>query len=376
MKSSFKLFTIRGIDVRIHFTLLIFLLLPLAQLGAYDSFEQGIISSIYLFLFFIVLFASVLVHELAHSFVAIRKGSKVGEITLWPLGGIANIGSFDEPKKEFQISVAGPLTSIAIGLIILFMLLSVISLADLLKILSSQEALNQPSALNFFVLGMYINLVLGAFNLFLPIFPMDGGRVLRSMINMMTDRLTATKLAVGIGQGFLAIFFLFAILSGSLWLIAISIFLFIAGLGELKMTELSDALSRVKIKNIVRDDAITLSANTSIVEFQREYEVPWQNIYPVIDHLGKVVGLLRTKNIDYEKGADATVLDNAEKDFPKLAISDKKEDIVAMTYTDGYGIMTDKDGRYVGILLKGDLDDAIRSARTKKKGAYQTGGEI
>ncbi len=212
MKSSYRIFTVRGIDVRLHITLLALFLLPFLELGS----DNGAMIFVYDSVFLLVLFSSVLIHELAHSLVAIRNKIKVNEITLWPLGGMSSLGYIKGAWKELKISLAGPLSSLVIGFSLLLVVLALTGSMPIISTIVSGSFMETPSLLNFVVLGAYVNIVLGLFNLFLPIFPMDGGRVLRSMLEMLTNRVRATKIAVVIGQGFLVVFVALAVLAGRL----------------------------------------------------------------------------------------------------------------------------------------------------------------
>jgi Zn-dependent protease len=191
MKSTFRLFRIFGIDIGIHFTwifIFVFFSWSLADLyfpEAYPGWSTamywiiGIVGSL-------MIFVSVLLHELAHSLVARRRGMTVNSITLFILGGVSNLE--DEPNKpssEFAMAIVGPATSFVLALI--FFGLSFIP----------QDA-NGPAAALLAYLAL-INGLLGAFNL-IPGFPLDGGRVLRSIIWGSTGNLQkATNIAGIIG---------------------------------------------------------------------------------------------------------------------------------------------------------------------------------
>jgi Zn-dependent protease len=156
-------------------------------------------------------FASVALHELGHSVVAMRKGCHVQEIVLSPIGGAAKMSNIpSKPMDEFQIAVAGPLVSLCIGL---------------LGINSAYPVL--------FLVGA-INLFLFVFNL-LPCFPMDGGRVLRAFLSHKKGRLEATRLAVKIGKYFCILFVVFGLIRFNLLLAFIGFYIYQAGQQEYRM---------------------------------------------------------------------------------------------------------------------------------------------
>ena len=192
MKSTFKLFRIAGIDIGIHYTwifIFVFFSWSLAQ-GYFPQLYPDWSMAMYWItgvIAALAIFVSVLLHELAHSLVGRARGIPVHSITLFILGGVSNME--DEPEKpsaEFVMAIVGPATSLALALVF-YLLTFVPHAAD--------------SAV-FAVLGYLaiINLFLGAFNL-LPGFPLDGGRVLRSIIWSSSGNLVkATNTAGIVGQ--------------------------------------------------------------------------------------------------------------------------------------------------------------------------------
>nr|WP_321498588.1 site-2 protease family protein [uncultured Methanolobus sp.] len=163
----------------------------------------------------ILLFASILVHELAHSYFTLRFGGSIKEIRLHLLGGAAAMNrEVHEPLKVIIIVAAGPLSSIVMGALLLFLNFS-------LNPVSVMEG--NSLFLMVFILG-YINIFLGLFNL-IPAFPMDGGRILRAFLSLFMDYVKATEKAVLIGK-------IFAVLMGilglftDLWLLLIAFYIY------------------------------------------------------------------------------------------------------------------------------------------------------
>ncbi len=169
LKRSYQLTRVMGIPVRVHITLIVLLL--------FAAFSYGLIG----LLIAIGVFASVALHELGHSWVAIRKGCHVHEIMLLPIGGIAKMSHIpSRPTDEFLIAAAGPAVSFLLA--VLFWLLTIGGFFGQLFINLSA-----------------INLMLCLFNL-LPSFPMDGGRIFRAFMTPRIGRLKATALAARIGR--------------------------------------------------------------------------------------------------------------------------------------------------------------------------------
>lgn len=164
----------------------------------------------------VFLFASVLLHELAHSYLAKCYGAKIASITLLLFGGVASMEIPQKPEQEAKIAFAGPLTSLIIGFICLFTYNYVIS---------SNPTLSQNSIyLIIWVLGS-MNLLLGIFNL-LPAFPMDGGRILRSLFARKMSYVKATHSAASIGKFIAILMAIYGIYVGDLWLLLIAFYIY------------------------------------------------------------------------------------------------------------------------------------------------------
>src|ERR1700730_5705765 len=192
MLGTFRIGKIAGIDIDIHVSWIIIVVLLTVSLatGWFPQLYPGWPPAEYWAVGFfsaILLFVSVLLHELAHSLVARRRGLPVKSITLFIFGGVSNLEQ--EPKSagvEFQMAFVGPLTSIVIGVV-----------AYLLQL--PLQGSKTPAEAILYYIGI-MNIILGIFNL-IPGFPLDGGRVLRSIIWKISGSLrTATRIASLIGQ--------------------------------------------------------------------------------------------------------------------------------------------------------------------------------
>ena len=189
---------IRGIRIKIHYTFIIIFVLVTWSLSAYliPILLPGLSFAINLYVAVIgaaVLFSSVILHELAHSIMAIRYGIKVRQIVLFIFGGVSDIE--EEPKefqKEFNIAIVGPLTSF--GLAGIFSLFSFI-IEDIIGI-GTSTALQAIDVVLYY--GALVNIMLGAFNL-IPAFPLDGGRILRAtLVKRNRDYDAATRSVIRI----------------------------------------------------------------------------------------------------------------------------------------------------------------------------------
>lgn len=192
MANSYSIGRIFDIPIRVHVTLLIFLPLFAFSFMPVDG-PRGLF---YGALGAVGLFGSVVLHEIGHSLVARAKGSRILEILLLPIGGMARLNQLPKrPADEIQTALAGPAVSLVLGLAGLFFAPAIYSFNPLLAVM-------------VYELGR-INIMLVLFNL-IPSFPMDGGRVFRAALVPRLGRLRATQLAAQVGRAFAWLFGLWA----------------------------------------------------------------------------------------------------------------------------------------------------------------------
>ena len=207
---------------------------------------------------------SLLLHEMSHSYVAMRYGTKIRSVTLFIFGGLAMMDNLPkEPEREWRIAIAGPLMSFA---------LAGAFLLAYFGLNAANQVSYDPLTVLLFSLGL-LNMVLATFNL-LPAFPMDGGRVLRAVLAKRMQFLKATRRAVFVGKTFAVImaivgfmpdpFILYSTgnvrLPFNPWLTLIAVFLYIAATEEESATITFASLEGIKVKQVMR------SENTSVRE--------------------------------------------------------------------------------------------------------------
>ncbi len=174
----------------------------------------------------VMIFGSVLLHELGHALTARRFGISTQDIVLTPIGGIARVTNMPRnPKQEIAIAAAGPIVSLLLAVLAFGLLVGLPFLPLVPKVLLEAATI---------LFGT--NLLLAVFNL-IPALPMDGGRVLRGILSMKRDYLTATRIAVKIGRTLAVVGVFYALLNGNLNLGLISVFIYIAAGSELRMAE-------------------------------------------------------------------------------------------------------------------------------------------
>src|SRR5216683_2640458 len=296
MPGSFRLGTVAGIDIYINYSWLIifvFLIWSLAT-GWFAVLYPGWSPALYWItstIAALLLFVSVLLHELAHSVVARARGLSVKNITLFIFGGVSNIEQ--EPKSpgvEFQMAVVGPLTSLLIGGVCFLLLLPL-------------RGTKSPLEGILFYLAV-TNVLLGVFNL-IPGFPLDGGRVLRSIVWKITGSLTkATRIASVSGQVIAYLFILWGIwqlFSGDvlngIWIGFIGWFLLSAAQSANTQVMLQSALRGVIVGEVMNPTPPTVPANTSLQQLINDYFLPHGLRCALVMQGDRLAGLITLSDI-------------------------------------------------------------------------------
>jgi len=291
---------VKGVKIRIHFTFLIVFALVTWTLSVelVPMLLPGLTYVIYLSIAVvgaIVLFGSVILHELAHSIMATRYRIKVRQIILFIFGGVSEIE--EEPKdfqKQFKIAVVGPLTS--------FGLAGIFSLSSfLVENIPGSDSLVILQAIGILLsYGALVNIMLGAFNL-IPAFPLDGGRILRSVLmKRKRDSDSATRIVVRIstlisyalmGIGFISI--VTGSFVGGFWILLIGWFLNAGAQSYLQEQELSSILSSVRLRDIMNTKIIAIRKGENLHDiFTNYFGVYMKTAFPVVDDGGSLLGAI------------------------------------------------------------------------------------
>jgi Zn-dependent protease/CBS domain-containing protein len=309
----------------------------------------------------VLFFTSLVLHELGHAVVAKREGMEIAGITLWVFGGVAQFkGMFPSAWAEFRIAIAGPLVSVAIGL----------------SCLAVGEYAGLPAEADAVVdwLGA-INLVLVAFNM-LPALPLDGGRVLRSLLwEAMGDFTRATRYAGALGRAFGqamifggAVLLLFGGAAGGLWLALIGWFLTIAAAAELSLATIRGAFEGLYVRDALVRDPACVPATQTLREFVDEsFPLSRHAAYPVVEN-GNVVGLLPFARVTGVPAASwpATRVRDAMlpmADAPTLDADDELAE-AAMDLSEGIGrALVTRQGSVVGMISITDVSRMLELRR-------------
>lgn len=245
MFRSILLGRIRGIDVNVHPTFGLVFVWVLIEWGL--SKHGGLVPFLLGCLFVVLIFVSVLIHELGHCAMAVQFKNRVLDITLWPFGGVARIEQMpSEPKSEILISLAGPAMTLAIVVALLPPVLLVGVLGGASRVLPDAAFFDRITLLNLLIYLAAMNVFLLIFNL-LPAFPMDGGRVLRAALSPALGRERATTIAVWIGLAFALLMLIAGIWFHLYSLIIFALFLALAAQAEGRTVRVESAMRRLTV---------------------------------------------------------------------------------------------------------------------------------
>lgn len=288
MRGVWKIATVTGIPVQIHwsFSFLFFWIY-------YEGSQKGLLwNEIFTFaLLLMALFTCVILHEFGHALAARRYGVSTKDITLSPIGGVARLTRLPEkPVQEFVVAIAGPLVNIAIGLVIgiVFLIFSI----RFLPLFSTNPTQMLSNPANFFQCLFFLNIGLALFNL-LPAFPMDGGRMLRSLLSMKLGRLKATRVASLIGRMIAVLLLGVAIFNGDVLFGLVSIFVFFMAAQEYYMVRMDDVLMNKCIGDLNEQGNFTrLQSAEKMTKAIEVFSKGKEKNFLVFDQSEKLCGLL------------------------------------------------------------------------------------
>ncbi len=354
------LFRLLGFEVRIDLSWLVLGLLIAWSLarGVFPGHYKDLPAATYWWMGVagaLGLFGSIVFHELSHSLVARRFGLPMKGITLFIFGGVAEME--DEPpsaKAEFFMAVAGPLSSILLALI-------------LYTVFAAGAALPAPVSGVIGYLAI-INLVLAVFNL-LPAYPLDGGRVLRSILwRWKKDIRRATRISSQIGAGFgiaLVLLGAFNVLTGNIiggiWQVMIGFFLRGAAQSSYQQLVIRTALEGETVERFMKKDPVTVPPSLSLADLVEEYIYSYHyKMFPVVQG-GQLLGCInarQVKEIPREQWRSRTVGESLTACSPETAVAPRVDVIKAlsiMSRTGNSRLLVVEGGRLAGIITLKDI---------------------
>ncbi len=373
MATSFRIGTVFGIPIQLHFTFLI--VLPLFAwvfaegTGSMFGFDLGFgdldagweVRYAFGIVGAVVFFAAILAHELAHSYTAIRYGVRIKSITLMLFGGVASLEEIPrKPGQELTMAFAGPLTSLVIGLVSY----GGMALVDLSR---SGSALVEGTVVLLGLMAFY-NILLAGFNL-LPAFPMDGGRMLRSYLATRMSHLEATRKAAAAGR-YIAIAMGVVGVFTNFFLILIAFFVYFGAKEEERATVISDSLEGLTVRQLMTDAVQVVHPDTTVHQLLDLMFATHHMGFPVVDYgVVGVVTLTDAQKVPKESVHLMKVRDIMTRDVVSVAPeTDAAQALKTMADRKVGRLLVLDRGRLVGIVTRKDFLRAVDIMLERRRG--------
>ena len=370
------LFTVFGIEVRVHWSFILIL-----AWGAFiysGGAADPLTGALYGVLVILLLFVCVTLHEFGHALVAKYYKINVPHITLLPIGGVASLERMpDKPLQEFFIAIAGPLVNFVIAALLFFPTQWSGAFAGLTSVQQLIAQMQTPGVSSLLLYLLVTNVGLGLFNL-LPAFPMDGGRVLRALLAFGMPYVQATRIAVFVGRLMAALFAIWGILNGQIFLLLIAFFVYVGGGSEQEAVESRAVLRNVKARQALTASAVSLYTSERVDRAVDLIMNSYQTDYPVLDLSGRFVGVLTRARLIYglkEVGADARIVDvmvRAEE-VPVCAPTQDLAQIWELMAGGGSRAVAIKEnGQFLGLITIDDITEVFQVYSAKLAGTKST----
>lgn len=356
MRWSLRIATVADIGIFVHWT---FVLIIAWVVMVFLVQGQGILAAAEGVLFVLALFACIVLHELGHALTARRYDISTRDITLLPIGGVARLERMpEEPTQEFRVAIAGPAVNVVIALLIL----AGVSAAGVWKPFGEILWIGGSGA-DFLLRLMWVNLVIVGFNL-LPAFPMDGGRILRSILARKLDFIQATLVAARVGQ-FMALGFGFlGILALNPFLILIALFVFVGAQTENYSTRMTAFIRGLQVKDAMMRRFRCLSEEDDLGVAVDQLLAGSQQEFPVWREGAGVVGLLtRRKLVEAlgTRGRMERIGNIMEPDYPVVEDHESLEEVFHQMTSDGLNTLpvVGENGEVVGLLTSENVGELV-----------------
>ena len=327
----------------------------------------------------LLLFVSLIIHELGHALVARRQGIEVKQIDLFLFGGLTQMSrDAATPGEDFKIAVAGPLATLAVILVCLGVDVAIVGAHRLTHAIVLDNDIQITPVLLSLSWLLPMNVLLLLFNI-VPAFPLDGGRIVRSIVWRVTgEKRRGTQVAAKMGQGFALLLGgigLWLLLSsgsfGGLWLIALAFILGQSARGALIQSALTERIEGVRVADIMDTQPVAIPAPTPVGQALDEYFLRYRWAwFPVVDETGRFMGIARQERAQasfdagegwltmgalLESGEASSWRVQEDRPITELLASDSLRRLGALMAVDGEGVLR-------GVVTAEQVRRALQSA--------------
>ena len=374
------LFHVRGIRIGVDYSWFLVLFLIIIWLSSFYRDVLGIGDDTQAYLLALasalLFFASILLHELGHAFVALRHGIGISGITLWMFGGVAQLErDSDSPGTEFKVAIAGPAVTAVIVVVCAGIGVLLAGPGEFREAALTEEGTDTSAIAALIAWLGSINLLVLIFNL-VPAFPLDGGRIARAIAWRVTgNRSGATRFAATLGRGFaylliaVGLFLAFqGDVIGGIWLAVIGFILNGSARAAIAQSEVTSRIENVSVGDVMDREPVAipeaLSVERALDEYFHRYRWPW---FPVVDENQRFVGLLDSgtaEAVPAVERATSTVGEVLARDSGSITV---REDAPLETLLGnealrrlGALVATDADGRLRGVVTVDQIGRALQ----------------
>jgi Zn-dependent protease len=380
--SSIKLFDVFGIRIGVDlgWFLILFLMIFILSTPFRETLHSSDgIAYMTTVVSVLLLFVSLIIHELGHALVARRQGIEVKQIDLFLFGGLTRMSrDAATPGEDFKVAIAGPVATFGVILLCLALDVAIVGLHRLTHAVLLQSDIRITPVLLSLSWLLPMNVLLLAFNM-IPAFPLDGGRVARSLVWRVTgDKRRGTWVAARMGQGFAlalaagGLWWLTAASSfGGLWLLSLAYLLWQSARGALVQSALSERIDGVRVADIMDTQPVAIASDTPVGQALDEYFLRYRwSWFPVVDDSGHLLGIARRERAQASvDGGEAwlsigTVLEpggapgwlvQEDRPISELLASDSLRRLGALMAVDAEGVLR-------GVVTVKQLRRAVQSA--------------
>lgn len=353
MKWSLNLGRLFGIKVLVHWTFLILIAwVVISEVNKGSNVDTILLTVAYV----LTIFLCVVLHELGHALTARRFNIQTRKITLLPIGGVASLERIPEdPRKELQVAIAGPLVNFVIC-IILYPFIN----NQIMAVTSDPQMAAVITIDNFAYSIFLVNVILILFNA-IPAFPMDGGRVLRALLAMKTGRLKATNIASKLGQVIAFLFFILGLFFNP-FLIFIGLFVFFGAYSENAVAQQIEFLRGHNVEEAMMTNYSTLKPNDPVTEARNKLIAGSETAFAVVEN-DELKGIVTRKDIVHalkHGSEERPVSDIMTKNFESFTPTEKLTHVFHKIQKSSKGIFpVVKDNKIIGLIDNSNVSEFI-----------------
>lgn len=352
---SFRIARVAGIDIKVHATFFLILVLGALQWSAF-----GAAGAAFGVLLMVLLFACVTLHELGHSIAAQRFGIPVREIVLLPLGGVALLSrNPSKPWHELIIAAAGPLVNVVIAGILFLVTGATAAIGSFDGRALQQNA--EPSLSTLLLWLLQANVFLVIFNL-IPAFPLDGGRIFRALLALVMPARRATRIATAIGQAIAILLGVYAVTSSNFALVLVAIFIFLGASQENAEGQARTMLITKRVGDAYNRHALALEIGDRVSKVVDYILTSYQPDFAVLQG-SRLLGIVTREEVLRSLATDPLdgyVTGIMQREIVRVAPSQTLDEVRTVMSEKGVRVVAVFDGDvYMGLVSAEDLSEAL-----------------